>query len=212
VNGYPYIIPVILLSFLFGVAGCSDKEKAQKQEANATPSPSEPMTVHVSKETSTASRTKRFTIRDIDGRQTILEFTDHEARFQRIRQPLVMLVLFSDWCPPCRGMLPYLGKLQAANKDQLFVIGLLVHSELDPTRLRRLMRRYESNFFISRAPDNDALADYLAGLAKQGSDYPLPLTLIFKDGKYIMNIQGAVPYEMLQSLIDQLREIKKKEG
>ncbi|WP_456391470.1 TlpA family protein disulfide reductase [Nitratifractor sp.] len=211
-NGHPYIIPAILLSLLLGLAGCSDKKEARYQEANATPSSPEPMTVHASKETSEIPQPKSFTIQDVDGRQTILEFTDHEAHFHRIRQPLVMLVLFADWCPPCRGMLPYLGKLQAANKDQLFVIGLLVHSELDSTGLRRLMRRYESNFFISRAPDNDALADYLADLAKQGSDYPLPLTLIFKNGKYIMNIQGAVPYEMLQSLIDQLRDIKKKEG
>jgi len=197
---------LLLLTILLFV-GCGEKKHPAK-EANRSaapapvgsppPAPPPAPTLH------------HFTIRDIDGRQTRLEFQADEARFHRIRQPLVMIVLFADWCPPCRGMLPYLSQLQSANQDALFVIGVPVHSDLDEAGLRKFMARYGINFFLSTHPDNDALGSYLAHRCEEGDDYPLPLTLLYKNGKYLMHIQGAVPYEMLQSLVDQLKDKKTK--
>ena len=191
-----------LLSLLW-FSGCGKKESEQppRKESNLTlkkavrpPAP----TAH------------RFKIRDIDKRETELEFTEERALFHRIRQPLVMIVLFADWCPPCRGMLPYLSQLQAANSEELFVIGVMVHSDLDDEAMRRFMLRYDTNFFISRHPDNEALGKYLSKQYGLGENYPLPLTLIYKNGKYLMHISGAAPYEILQNLVDQLKEKRSK--
>lgn len=152
-----------------------------------------------------------FHIRDIDRRETSISFQDSRVLFRKIRQPIVFVTLFADWCPPCRGMLPYLSKLQKENSDELFVIGVLVNSDLDDEQLRRFMLRHDSSFFISNHPDNDALGAFLARRYKLGENYPLPLTLIFKNGRYVMHISGAAPYEMLQNLVDQLKEKKREE-
>jgi thiol-disulfide isomerase/thioredoxin len=198
---------VFLLSGLLLVTGCGEKKHPPREsDLNTSVQATSP-----TPRTPPSPAVHRFTIRDIDGRETQVEFRKDRALFPRIRQPLVMIVLFADWCPPCRGMLPYLSQLQAANQKSLFVIGVLVHSDLDDARLRKFMERYETNFFISNHPDDDALGSYLAHRHELGTDYPLPLTLLYKNGKYLMHIQGAAPYEMLQSLVDQLKDKTTKE-
>jgi thiol-disulfide isomerase/thioredoxin len=193
---------LILLLALLGITGCGKKERKEKtpvREQNLSLSAPAPVT---------PPATRRFQIRDLDRRETQLEFQGDHGVFHRIRQPLVMIVLFADWCPPCRGMLPYLSQLQAGNREDLFIIGVPVHSDLDETGLQKLMERYGINFFVSTHPDNDALGDYLARQHELGENYPLPLTLIYKNGTYRMHISGAVPFEMLQSLVNQLKEKK----
>ena len=150
-----------------------------------------------------------FHIQDIDQRSTTIEIDGDRLVFKKIRQPLVLLYIFSDWCAPCRGMLPYLGDLQKKNAHDLFIIGLLVHSASTPEQVRTLMRRYAAPFFISIHSDNDALADRIAARHSLPDNYPLPLTVLYKNGKYVMQISGAVPYEMLQTLIDQLKDKEK---
>ena len=149
-----------------------------------------------------------FLIRDVDHRSTRIEFLPDRVLFRKIRQPIVALTFFSSWCAPCRGMLPYLGDLQKKNRQDLFLIGVLVNDDLNDTSLRDFMHRYEAPFFISNAPDNDALGEQVARECNLSENYPLPLTVIYKNGKYVMHIVGAAPYEMLQSLIDQLKEKK----
>jgi len=194
---------------LLWIGGCGEKTKEEK-----APRPRTPTEINLStppRPVPAPPTTHNFTIRDLEGRQTRLEFHTDKAIFHRIRQPIVMIVLFADWCPPCRGMLPYLGQLQSENRDSLFIIGIPVHSDLSDEDLRRFIHRYSINFFISHHSDDDALGNYLAQRFELGADYPLPLTVIYKNGKYMMHISGAVPYEMLQNIIDQLKDKKKKE-
>ena len=197
---------VILGLFLFQ-SGCGKKRNDEhpRHEDNLSRRNFPGVTVSIS----TLQEPPHFRIRDVDDRETLLTFQGTTGHFKRIRQPIVLLTLFSDWCSPCRGMLPYLSRLQQSNRDDLFVIGLLLRSDLDREGVRRFMKRYAANFFISLHPDNEALAAYLARQLELGENYPLPLTLIFKNGKYVMNIRGAVPYEMLQTLVDQLKRPQK---
>ena len=197
---------LLMISSLLWLGGCG-----KKGSRKAPPPAPESNRTTGTKPIPPAPTIRRFRIRDINKRETSLEFSDGPALFHRIRQPLVMIILFADWCPPCRGMIPYLSRLQSANSDELFVIGIPVRSNLDEQAMRRFMIRYETNFFISVHPDNNALGTYLARRYKLGKNYPLPLTLIFKNGRYVMHISGAVPYEMLQTLVNQLKEKKNKE-
>ncbi len=198
----------IILGFFLLLTGCGKKENNQPplSESNNSQIHHPRSSVPVSN----VQQPRSFRIRDIDGRETLLKFQGSTGQFRRIRQPIVILTLFGDWCPPCRGMLPYLSHLQESNRDNLFVIGVLLRSKLDREGVRRFMKRYATSFFISIHPDNEALAGYLTRQLELGENYPLPLTLIFKNGKYVMNIQGAAPYEMLQTLVDQLKKPQEK--
>jgi len=207
-----------LLVCLLVIGGCGGKKSSEEKPEAQAPIIKRPIPlrevnrsrVKTVETTPPLTQPRLFTLRDLNQRQTRLEFEGDHVRFHRIRQPLVLIVLFADWCPPCRGMLPYLSRLQAANSNELFILGIPVNSERDPEALRRFILRYDINFFVSDAPDNDALGSYLSRRYNLGDNYPLPLTLIYKNGRYVMNISGAAPYEMLQNLIDQLKEKKKK--
>ncbi|WP_457608742.1 TlpA family protein disulfide reductase [Nitratifractor sp.] len=198
-------IPFVLLLLL----SCGGKKHQESNASAAAPAPEAPLKLSPPRK---APAPARFTIRDIDHRESTIEFAADRILFRKIRQPIVMVTIFSDRCAPCRGMLPYLGDLQKKNADDLFLIGILVHSDLDEQELRAFMRRYEAPFFISRHPDNEALArKFVEEIGLDPTGYALPLTLLYKDGKYIMHITGAAPYEMLQSLVDQLKEKGTKE-
>ena len=193
------ILPILLLL----LSSCGKKEE-EKPVSPTTSTPALPASVQAKEELSV----RKYTIQDIDNRRSTLEFYPDHVVFRKIRQPIVLLYIFSDRCAPCRGMLPYMGDLQKKNARDLFEIGILVHSDTNRTAVRNMMHRYEAPFFISIHPDNESLAESLAREHNLSDNYPLPLTLIYKHGKYVMHIAGAAPYEMLQSLIDQLKEKK----
>ncbi|ADV45655.1 TlpA family protein disulfide reductase [Nitratifractor salsuginis] len=199
-----WIAAVLFIGLLF--SGCGEKKSqssTQKPGAEAPSpiSPPAPLTPKIQ---------SRFRIRDIEGRETSLEFSGNAARFSRISQPIVILNLFSPECSPCRGMLPALGTLQQKNRKDLFVIGILLGQTPDPKELQKFMQRYSTDFFLSLHPDNATLARYLQKELGLGETLPLPLTVLYKKGKYVMKIRGAVPYEMLQTLVDQLKDDPQK--
>ncbi len=199
-------IASVVISLVLFVAACGKEKKSTPPAAAVENKQNSVKTAHQEKP---KAKTALFHIQDIDRRSTTIEIKNDRLNFKKIRQPLVLLYIFSDWCAPCRGMLPYLGDLQKKNSHDLFIIGLLVHSSGTPGQVRALMQHYHAPFFISIHPDNDALADRIVARHDLPQNYPLPLTVLYKNGKYVMHISGAVPYEMLQSLVDQLKDKRK---
>lgn len=102
-------------------------------------------------------------------------------------------------------MIPYLDSLQKAYPKTLFVIGIMLNSSHDAKSLRTFMQTQHASYFIANSPDNDLLAQQLAHFLKQGDNYPVPLTLLFKNGVYTMHYVGATPIEMIRADIEQLR-------
>ena len=146
-----------------------------------------------------------FIIEDVDRRRSRIDFVKNRVIFHKIKQSIVVLTIFSFDSPPCRGMLPYLNDLQKRNRKNLFVIGLLIDKKLDAKRLRALMKRYHLNFFISNHPTNMKLADEFASILRLPLNYKIPLTIIYKNGKYIIHLSGATPPEMIQNIVDQIK-------
>ena len=146
-----------------------------------------------------------FTIRDIDNRSTRIILGKEKVVFRKIIQPIVIVNIFSSWCPPCKGMLPYLSKLQRKYKSDIFIIGILVHSDLNDRSLKKFMLKHQATFFISNHKDNDKLARSLMP-KKYPENYPIPLTLIYNYGKLSYDIKGAIPYEMMETIIEQLKK------
>jgi len=191
-------LTLMITVFLLFTA-CSKKEKENSMSESAAKIPK-------TEQNRTQNKKTVFMIRDIDDRETRIVFNPKKTIFKKIRQPVVILNIFSLWCPPCRGMLSYLSDLQRKNSSKLFVIGILANSTIDNKQLRKFMLKYHATFFISNHPDNDLLAERIASLCGLPANYPLPLTVIYKNGRCILHIKGAVPYEMLQTIVNQLEQ------
>ncbi len=199
---------IIFISFFLLFTGCEKKEKRQlPKEIQEELAPKIKRAIPTKLSNSTKSI--KFHIQDIDNRKTLLIFQGLNGSFRRISQKIVIITLLSTKCSPCRGLLPSLNRLQLKNYKDIFIIGVLLKSDTNPKIIKKFMKRYSSRFFLSIHKDNEALANYLVNQLHIGNNYPLPLTLIFKNGRYIMNIKGAIPYEMLQTLINQIKRAKK---
>ena len=182
-----------IIALLYLWTGCSDKvSDAPDTEIPQVPKESPKPQSH-------------FKISDIDQRSTTITFEHNRLHVAKVVQPIVLIHIFASWSAPSCGMIPYLDTLQKSYPKALFVIGVLANSRDDDKSLRSFMQTHHASYFISNSPDNDALAKRLADFLKLGENYPVPLTILFKNGEYTMHYIGATPIEMIKADIEQLR-------
>jgi len=173
--------------------GCSDKTSGTSEDKQQAPSKMLPKPQN------------RFRVVDIDQRATTIYFMDGRLEIAKVMQPIVLIHLFASWSAPSCGMIPYLDTLQKSYPKTLFIMGIMANSNNDEKHLRTFMQTNHASYFISNSPDNDALAIQLAAFLKLGENYPIPLTLLFKNGVYTRHYIGATPIEMIKADIEQLR-------
>lgn len=146
---------------------------------------------------------RSFILRDVDGRDLNITVDGGTMTFQNVEQPLLLLNFFATWCPPCRGELPDLTHLQKKHVKDLFVVGVLVNDEQNSTQLRRFMKKHDVNYFISHASDNDDLVAVVIRKLKLPENFPIPLSVLYKNGRLYRYYEGAMPIEMLENELKQ---------
>jgi thiol-disulfide isomerase/thioredoxin len=181
-----------LTALLLGLSGCSEKAGEQTGEQKHVPEE------NLTQSEEIAFQPRTFTLRDIDDRELNLSIEGNSAWSIDIDQPLVLINLFATWCPPCRGELPDLSKLQRAHAKDLFIIGILVNDEQNKTQLRRFMEKHGANYFISYSETNDKVAAALTESLELPENFPLPLSILYKDGELVRYYEGAMPIEMME--------------
>ncbi len=152
----------------------------------------------ISKETSASQTpTDTFTLSDIQQNRHTLTMSNQKMIFHNIDQSIVIVNFFSTWYSPCRGEIPYLSDLQKKYKKKVFVAGILVNDKQSDDTLKHFMSKYHANYFISNSKHNDAFASKVVKELQLPENFPIPLTVIYKDGDYYTHYEGAVPVEML---------------
>jgi len=182
-----------IIASLFLWTGCSDKDSDT------------PTTDVQDQNRSTPKPKTTFNITDIDHRSTTISMVENRIHIAEFTQPLIMLNIFATWSPPSCGMVPYLDALQKKYPKELFVIGIVANSGINNSDLRAFMKTHNASYFISNSKENDSLAQKLAKFLKLEANYPVPLTILFKNGEYTMHYVGATPIEMIKADIEQLR-------
>jgi len=195
---------LLTLLLLLSFSGCGKKKSAgaHTAEVNTTKTKSVQQTV-------VSPRT--FLLKDIDGRELNLTIDGKKLRSDDIYQPLLLINFFATWCPPCRGELPDLSKLQRKHAAELFIVGVLVNDEQNSTELRHFMEKHGANYYISCAETNNDLVTRLIGELKLPENFPIPLSILYRDGKFYRYYEGAMPMEMIENELEQaLREKDRK--
>lgn len=153
-----------------------------------------------------------FRFEDLKNNSSKITMKNDIYTFSNIKQPIVMIVLFSTWCPPCRGQIPHLSNLQKRFKDELFIIGGLVHDNIKSKEFQKFINSQKALFFIStNQTENLKFSDMITPKLQLDKDFPMPLMILFFKGKYFTHYEGAMPEEMIESDIAQLL-IKLKKG
>jgi len=138
---------------------------------------------------------------------SILSVKNDIYDFKNIKQEIVIVNIMATWCPPCRGQIPHLAKLQKKFKKNVFVMSTLVHDDISKEKLEKLIIAQKILFYLSVTQDENLkfinMLTLKLGLPK---DFPMPLTLVFVRGKYFTHYEGMIPEEMIESDIKQLLE------
>ena len=194
-------LSTLLLSsaLLFFLAACSDKKPQEtKTETNTT-------VVTVQKEENTtmpdysiSPEAEKFVLRDIDNKRLELLLYKKNILINNIPNRLILINFFSTWCPPCKGQIPYLADLQKKYPKALFVVGVLVNDAgKEYHEIDTFIKQYGVNYFVSGIKENDLLAKALVKTLGTDENFRLPLTVLYKNGRYYTHYEGATPIEMI---------------
>jgi len=124
---------------------------------------------------------------------------------QNLDKRVVLFDFFTTWCPACRSVAPHLANIQDKYKKEMLVLGVLIEDGKSDQDVIRFKEKYKAHYPISNATDKDSnyanfkLSNEIAKLLRQPRSFPIPLLVMFKDGKYFTHYVGAVPEEMIES-------------
>lgn len=112
---------------------------------------------------------------------------------------VVMFDIFATWCPPCRAEAPNLAHLQKKYPDDLLILGVTIEDEIANADLDAFKEKYEADYAIVNSQDNEKLYRAIASATKVGQRFPIPLMVMYKDGRYITHYLGQTPEEMIET-------------
>ena len=146
----------------------------------------------------------------LDKELTSLDIQKNIYNFSNILQPIVLVNFFATWCPPCRGQIAHLNKLQKKYQSRLFMMGMLLHDDINSKKVTECIALKRVDYYISDSEkSNQKFAEILAPRLGLKADFELPMMVMFVYGEYYTHYEGTVPEEMIESDIKQaLKEIE----
>jgi len=205
------IIALLFITVIICFTGCEDK-KSEVSIENTTEIIDKNTTIEDINDSplKTDIETKKFILNDIDNKSYTFYFNKKDIFIDDIPQKFVLLNFFATWCPPCNGQLPYVADIQAKYKEKLFVAGFLVNDEnKEYHEIEELTGKYNIDYFISSSKQNNTFAIDLLKCLNIAENFQLPLTILYKNGKYYAHYEGATPIEMIEH--DIKKAMKNKE-
>ena len=193
------ITALLFITVLLCFTGCEDKKsdvpekttksikkKTTQEDTNISPLKTDP-------------EAKKFTLNDIDNKNYTFYFHKKDIFIENVPQKFVLLNFFATWCPPCEGQIPYISDLEKKYKNKLFVAGILVNdNNKEYHELEAFSAKHTIDYFISNSKENDIFAIELLKSQDIAENFQLPLTILYKNGKYYAHYEGAVPIEMIE--------------
>ena len=192
---------------MFIFTGCEDKNdlatiaKKLQNEKNQT-IPAIPKKKLVNKEQPKKEIKKSVTdlnLTTLSKKIIKLRFKDNGIDFKTYPKKIVILDVFTTWCPPCLESIPHMRELQKKYKKSLQIVGVLHEDKIQESQALSFKKKHHINYPLTIGKNNFVLTENWGGV----SGYPT-IIIFDKDGKYFNHYNGAPPLEMLQSDIKKI--------
>lgn len=189
---------LILFPLIFTFAACEEEKQEKKKVAKV-----------INEEL--ISKEYDYEFKDSKGQLNALNIKNDIYSFKNIKQPIVIVNLMATWCPPCRGQIPHLSKLQQKFRENIFVMSALIHDDISKEKLDKFIIAQKILYYVSiTQSENLKFTETLMPKLGLSLEFPMPLTIVFVQGKYFTHYEGMIPEEMIESDINQLlKKIKK---
>jgi thiol-disulfide isomerase/thioredoxin len=171
------------------LGGCSDSEQKHSEEAESADA--------------LIAKTA-YSLSALDGREFEITKAGTDFILKNAKTPLVIYDIFATWCPPCRAEAPHLSSLQKKYKDKITIIGVSIEAGKDNAFFQKFADDIGVTYTLVNSPDNQRLSRAIAGAIGIGQDFPIPLLVVYKEGRFVKYYTGLIPEEMLESDIQQL--------
>ena len=192
---------------MFIFTGCEDKNdlatiaKKLQNEKNQT-IPAIPKKKLVNKEQPKKEIKKSVTdlnLTTLSKKIIKLRFKDNGIDFKTYPKKIVILDVFTTWCPPCLESIPHMRELQKKYKKSLQIVGVLHEDKIQESQALSFKKKHHINYPLTIGKNNFVLTETWGGV----SGYPT-IIIFDKSGKYFNHYNGAPPLEMLQSDIKKI--------
>ena len=147
-----------------------------------------------------------YTLNDINGSHYEVTKSGTDFRISGIPEPVVVYDIFATWCPPCRAEAPHLSSLQKKFEGRVKIIGVTIEEGNDNAYYARFAEDIGVEYSLVNSPDNQKFSRAVAGAIGVGQDFPIPLMVVYKNGRFVKYYSGLVPEEMLESDLKALAE------
>jgi thiol-disulfide isomerase/thioredoxin len=155
-------------------------------------------------------KSEHFTLKNSKGRELNISIQGDNllsVNSDNIKEKIVLINIFSSWCKPCMGQIPYLAEIQKRESEDLLIIGLSINDDKSSKELNTIFENSGIRYFISTDKDNYLFVDNLVLKLKLTKNFSIPLSIIYKEGKLFRYYQGAMPMEMLQIEIKNAKKL-----
>jgi len=149
----------------------------------------------------------RFEVTTMEGQKLHFVITKNHVVCEEAKDKALILDFFGKHCPPCRRMIPVLGKIQKEMADKVLIVGLHVQEPLTPQEYAELKSMGITYPVVDMGAnrENMLFVEYL-GYAT-GWNSAIPYMLFFdRYGRYRANHYGIVSYDVLRQTIEQLTQ------
>jgi len=150
--------------------------------------------VNKEKDTKQKKKISKLSLKTIDGKEIKLKFFDNGIKFQTYKNKIILLDIFTTWCPPCIESIPHLVKIQKQYKKDIQIIGIVMEENKRDSELLQFKEKYHINYPLTNSKENFTLVDTWGGV----SGYPT-IIIFDKNGTYFNHYNGSPPIEMLES-------------
>ncbi len=142
----------------------------------------------------------QFVLNDLSKTSHTITKEGKNFTLDQAKGKVVIFDIFATWCPPCRAEASHLASLQKKYKDDLIVAGVSIQKDLTTADIVDFKSQYGADYMMMVSPDNRKLAFSIAStLDGLESDFPIPLMVMYKDGKLVNYYVGATPEEFIEN-------------
>jgi len=152
---------------------------------------------------STISLSDTFTLTDTKNRHLTMNLSNQDMLIKENTKPIVLITFFASWCPPCLYEIPYLNDLKKKYQTHLFLAGVLVHDSMDTPTVKSFVAKHTIKYYVSNSTQNNDFASLTAKTLHLPHNFPIPLSVMYVNGRYFTHYEGIVPIEMIEYDIEE---------
>ena len=188
-------LSITALALLLLLGGCSDSKKSTQTRQTQQAQEAEALIAKTG-----------YTLNDINGGTYEITKAGTDFRISGTPEPIVIYDIFATWCPPCRAEAPHLSSLQKKFAGKIKIIGVTIEEGNDNAYYQRFAEDNGVDYALVNSTDNQKFSRAVAGAIGVGQDFPIPLMVVYKNGRFVKYYSGLIPEEMLESDLKQLTE------